>query len=95
MNMESSRRFSEERVTYYSDEKNAFIRQEMNRHSRGKISNGFKRAAGQRVLVNHLDEIIAGTQNNPSGFDEYEKISIKAAVYLTIILLNEEMEKIL
>ena len=67
----------------------------MNRHSRGKISNGFKRAAGQRVLVNHLDEIIAGTQNNPSGFDEYEKISIKAAVYLTIILLNEEMEKIL
>jgi hypothetical protein len=86
---------SEERVNNYSDEKNTFIGQEMKRHSLGKIANGFKRAAGQRVLINHLEEIIAGNKNNPLGFEDYEKMSIRAAIYLSIILLNEEMEKIL
>jgi hypothetical protein len=85
---------SEERVTIYSDEKNTFIRQEMNRHSLNKIANGFKRAAGQRVLINHLDEIIEGNKTNPLGFEDYEKMSIRAAIYLTVILLNEEMEKL-
>lgn len=85
---------AQERITEYNSEKTKFITLELKRNSRNKTINGLKREAGQRVLIEFLELMTAKDSRTHASFTEDEKSRLKIAVYLTVIFLNEEMEKL-
>jgi hypothetical protein len=81
-------------VKNFQEEKNKYLTLELKRNSRSKVINGLRREGGQRELLKFLDLFIEGDKETPSDFLPEEMWNMKVAFYLTVILLNEEMEKL-
>jgi hypothetical protein len=84
-----------EKVLEFHTEKMKNIAAELKRKPLNKVVSGLRREARQRVMIEYLDIMMMGSNDVETVFNAVEKEKIRVAIYMIIILLNEEMEKIL
>src|ERR1035437_9215835 len=80
-------------VAFHSN-KSKLIVEDMKLNSREKVLSDLRKQAGQSELVNFIDLIVDGTPEKPSPYTTDQKTDVKFGIYLAIIFLNEEIEKI-
>lgn len=85
---------TQEIFSEFHNEKKKYLDNELKRNSRNKVISGLRRQAGQRVMIHYLDILMMGGIGVQSVFKDSEKESIKVAIYMIIIFLNAEMEKL-
>jgi|ERR1035437_8444140 hypothetical protein len=77
----------------FHDEKRKYMDLELNRKSQNKVISGLRREAGQRKLLEFIDGIIQDNRILQTDLLESNLKSFRVGVYMTILLLNEELEK--
>jgi len=82
-----------EQLSEFHTEQMLYIKADLKRNSLKKVISALRRKAGQREFIDFIDLIIDGGKGYPEGFKEDLKTVAKTGIYLTVIFLNAEMEK--